>query len=90
MKEKNLRMQQSTEKLVGIIKYLTTTRPDNSNIVGIISIYIHKPCEGHWSTTKRVLRYLKGTQDVGLKYSKVDEFKLIGYSDSDLDGKKET
>ena len=32
---------------------------------------------------------LKGTQDVGLKYSKVDDFKLIGYSDSDFDGNKE-
>ena len=50
---------------------------------------MHKPCEGHWLVAKRVLRYLKGTQDVGLKYSKVDEFKLIGYSDSDFDGDKE-
>ena len=39
---------------------------------------------------KRVLRYLKGTQDVGLKYSKVDDFKLIGYSDLDFYGDKET
>ena len=51
---------------------------------------MHKPCEGHWSTAKIVLSYLKGTQDVGLKYSKVDDFKLIGYSDSDFDGDKET
>ena len=34
--------------------------------------------------------YLKGTQDVGIKYSKVDDFKLIGYSDSNFDGDKET
>ena len=27
---------------------------------------------------------------IGLKYSKVDDFKLIGYSDSDFDGDKET
>ena len=47
---------------------------------------MHKTCEGHWSAAKRVLRYLKGTQYVGLKYSKVDDFKLIGYSDLDFDG----
>ena len=51
---------------------------------------MHKPCEGHWSAAKRVLIYLKGTQNVGLKYSKVDDFKLIGYSESDFDGDKET
>ena len=33
---------------------------------------------------------MKGAQDIGLKYSKVDDFKIIGYSDSDFDGDKET
>ena len=46
---------------------------------------MHKPCEGHWSAAKRVLRYLKATQDVG----QVDDFKVIGYSDSNFDGDKE-
>ena len=77
-------------QLVGRLIYLTTTRPDISYVVGILSRFMHKPCEGHWSAAKRVLRYLKGTQDVGLKYSKVDDFKLIGYSDLDFDGDKET
>ena len=70
--------------------HLTTTRLDISFVVGILSKFMEKSCKGHWSTAKRVLRYLKGTQDVGLKYSKVDEFKLIGYSNSDFDGDKET
>ena len=67
-------------QLVGRLIYLTTTRPNISYVVGILSRFMHKPCEGHWLATKRVLRYLKGTQDVGLMYSKVDKFKLIGYS----------
>ena len=78
------------QQLVGSLIYLTTTRPDISYIVGILSWFMHKPFEGHWSTAKRVLRYLKGTQDDGLKYSKVDDFKLIGYSNSEVDGNKET
>eukprot|EP00253_Pinus_taeda_P021128 PITA_21128 len=28
---------------------------------------MQKPCEGHWPAAKRVLRYLKGTQDLGIK-----------------------
>jgi len=32
-------------------------------------MFMQKPCEGHWSTAKRVLKYLKGTQDFGLKYT---------------------
>eukprot|EP00253_Pinus_taeda_P004942 PITA_04942 len=52
--------------------------------------FMQKPCEGHWSVVKRFLRYLKGTRDFGIKYTQVDEFSLIGYSDSDFDGDKET
>ena len=77
-------------QLVGRLIYLTTTRPDISYVVGILSRFMHKPCEGHWSAVKRVLRYLKGTQGIEIKYSKVDDFKLIGYLDSNFDGDKET
>eukprot|EP00253_Pinus_taeda_P029118 PITA_29118 len=77
-------------QLVGSLIYLTTTRPDISFAVGILSRFMQKPCEGHWSAAKRVLRYLKETQDLGIKYTQVDDFSLIGYSDSDFDGDKET
>eukprot|EP00253_Pinus_taeda_P008618 PITA_08618 len=52
--------------------------------------FMQKPCEGHWSAAKRVPRQLKGTQDFGIKYTQVDDFSLIGYSDSYFDGDKET
>lgn len=48
-------------QLVGSLNYLTTTKPKISFVVGILSKFTQKPCEGHWSTTKRVLKYLKGT-----------------------------
>ena len=76
-------------QLVGSLIYLTTTRPDISFAVGILSWFMQKPCEGHWNVAKRVLQYLKGTQELGLKYSKVRDFKLIGYIDSNFDGDKE-
>eukprot|EP00253_Pinus_taeda_P024278 PITA_24278 len=45
-------------QLVGSLNYLTTIRPDISFVV-----------ERHCSTTKRVLKYLKGAQDFGIKYT---------------------
>ena len=51
---------------------------------------MQKPCEGHWSTAKRVLNYLKVTQEFELKYTQVGNFILIGYFDSEFDGDKET
>eukprot|EP00253_Pinus_taeda_P005966 PITA_05966 len=77
-------------QLVGSLNYLTTTRLDISFVVGILSRFMQKPFEGHWSAAKRVLRYLKGTQDFGIKYTQVDDFRLIGYFNSDFDGDKET
>jgi hypothetical protein len=76
-------------QLVGSLIYLTTTRPGISFVVGILSRLMQNPCEGHWSATKRVLKYFKGTQDFGLKYNKVYDLNLIRYSDSDFDGDKE-
>jgi hypothetical protein len=74
---------------VGSLINFTTTRPNISFVVLILSRFMQNPCEGHWSTTKRVMKYLKGTQDFGLRYSKVDDLNLIGYSDSHFDGDKE-
>ena len=51
---------------------------------------MQNPFEGHWYAAKRVLKYLKGIQDFGLKYTQVGDFILIGYSDSDFNGDKET
>eukprot|EP00253_Pinus_taeda_P001766 PITA_01766 len=76
-------------QLVGSLNYLTSTRPNISFVVGILSRFMQKPFEGHWPAVKRVLKYLKGTQDIGLKYTQVADFNLIRYSDSDFDGDKE-
>jgi hypothetical protein len=43
----------------------------------------------HWWAANCVLKYLKGTQDFGINYSKVDDFKLVGHMDSYFDGDKE-
>lgn len=37
----------------------------------------------HWKAVKRIMRYLRETMDLKLKYSKDDSTNLHGYSDAD-------
>ena len=40
----------------------------------------------HWTTVKCIFRYLRGTTQLGLLYSKEESSALIGYSDADWGG----
>nr|XP_016455220.1 PREDICTED: uncharacterized mitochondrial protein AtMg00810-like [Nicotiana tabacum] len=73
----------------GIIRsllYLTSSRPDIVFSVRLCARFQLNPKESHLKTTKRILRYLKGTQDLVLYYPSGDSFNLIGYVDADSAG----
>lgn len=72
--------------LIGCLMYLTATRPDILNVVSILSRFMHCPSELHLRAAKRVIRYIKGTTDFGVKFKRSKEFKLVGFSDSDWGG----
>ena len=73
--------------LVGGLRYLTHTRPDITFAVGVVSRFMEKPKTQHLRAVKGILRYVKGTLDHGLSYTRSeDELKIVGYSDSDLAG----
>ena len=73
--------------LIGSLRYLTHTRPDLLFAVGILSRHMETPTPEHYIGVRRVLRYLKGTQDYDLFYKKGDlKGELIRYSDSDFTG----
>ena len=42
------------------------------------------PTESHWFAAKRILRYLKGTTELGIYYKKGENAKIVAYSDSDF------
>ena len=50
--------------------------------------YQSKPKKSHLTATKRILKYLIDTQNVGLWYSKSSSLELVTYSDSDFTGCK--
>ncbi|KAH9685807.1 hypothetical protein KPL70_014105 [Citrus sinensis] len=74
------------KSLVGSLRYLTCTRPDIFYVVGLASRYMKNPKTTHFKAAKRILRYIKGTTNFGLLYSFSNDYKLVGYSDSDWGG----
>lgn len=69
--------------LVGGLNYLTHTRPDIAYSVSLISRFMQQPSRNHFGAAKRVLRYIAGTMEYGIMYSKVPDLRLCGFTDSD-------
>ncbi|GKE09335.1 retrovirus-related pol polyprotein from transposon TNT 1-94 [Tanacetum coccineum] len=76
----------SYKGMIGLLMYLTATRPDIQFSIVLCAGYQSNPKESHLTAMKRILRYLKGTPTLGLYYSKCSGFDLKGYSDSDYAG----
>lgn len=75
--------------LVGCLLYLSVaTRPDVAHAASVLSQFNDCFNKSHWGAAKRVLRYLKGTCDRGIFYSK-EKVPLVGYADSDWGGSLE-
>jgi hypothetical protein len=66
-------------QMVGSLNYLTTTRPDIAYFVSVLSQFMEKPLESHWTAAKGVL---KGTIDYGIKYTDSLDVEMTVYSDS--------
>jgi hypothetical protein len=62
---------------------MTCTRPDLCWIVTVLSQSLSNPSDEHCIALKHVLRYLKGSLNSELCFTKCDDgLKLIGYSDA--------
>jgi hypothetical protein len=81
-------------QLVGSIIYLTHSRPDIVFVVSFLSRFMQDPKESHLKVAKRIVRYIKGTYHLGIKYYSKHFKSLVGYTDSDWpvdgDDRKET
>ena len=59
------------------------TRPDIAFVAMRLSRFNNNPTQEHIKYAKYVLRYLKGTKELKIKYDGASDAGLIGYSDSD-------
>ncbi|KAI5318259.1 hypothetical protein L3X38_037967 [Prunus dulcis] len=78
-------------RLVGSLQYLTLTRPDISFAVQHVAQFMSIPRTSHLAAAKRILRYLKGTLQLGLVFqSSSSPLALHAYSDADWAGCPDT
>ena len=68
---------------IGSIMYaMICTRPDVSYALSMTSRYQSMPGEGHWTTVKNILKYLKRTKDQFLVYGGEEKLVVKGYTDA--------
>jgi hypothetical protein len=68
---------------VGAVLYLSTfTRPDISFTISVLARHSQKPAMRHWNGVRHVLRYLRGTEDLGIHDTIGGTLEIVGYADA--------
>ncbi|KAL0324891.1 UNVERIFIED_CONTAM: Retrovirus-related Pol polyprotein from transposon TNT 1-94 [Sesamum radiatum] len=71
---------------IGALMYLANnTRPNIAFSVNLLARYSSTPTKRHWNGVKHILRYLRGTSDMGLYFERHENAKainLVGYLDA--------
>jgi hypothetical protein len=71
-------------QMIGSRMYLASaTRPDISFVVSKLSRFTSNLRDDHWHALERVMHYLVGTMDYGIRYSRYSAV-LEGYNDANL------
>ena len=71
---------------MGGLQYLTLTRHDLAFSVNKEYQYLHAPTVAHWSAVKRIIRYIRGTVDIGIQFRKESSSLISAFSDADWAG----
>jgi hypothetical protein len=80
----------SYRSLTGALQYLTLTRPEIAYAVHQACLFMHAPRTTHLNLVKRIIRYIKGTLDLGTHIVPSPPSSLIAYSDADWAGCPDT
>jgi hypothetical protein len=83
LEEEKIVDRQKYLTVVGAFTYMTThTRLDIAFATNILARHNQKPTAHHWNGVKHLLRYLRGTKDLGLYYRRDTKGNITGYVDS--------
>ena len=69
--------------MIGCLLFLIASRLDISFSVGVCARFQANPKISHLTAIKRIIKYVNGTSDFGLFYSKELNISFVGYSDAD-------
>ncbi|GKC37935.1 hypothetical protein Tco_1050319, partial [Tanacetum coccineum] len=75
---------------IGTLLYLTASRPDLQFVICMCARYQAQPTKEHLHAVKRIFRYLRGTVNRGLWYSKDSLIALTAFTDADHAGCQDT
>ncbi|KAL5568934.1 hypothetical protein UlMin_025509 [Ulmus minor] len=77
---------------VGSVMFsMVSSRPDLSYAISVLSRFMSDPKKEHWEAMKWLIRYIKGSTNLGLIYKKDgNRIWLDGYTDSDYAGDKDS
>jgi hypothetical protein len=70
-------------QIIGVIQYLTFTRPDICLVINKVCLFMHAPTFTHWAAVKHILCYLWGTLFFGLHITRSSSFTLHGFTNND-------
>lgn len=85
--DESLEVNQSMyHSMIDNLLYLTASRPNITQAIGLVSRFQANPKETHLNVVKRIFKYLWGTLDYGLWYPKGKKFNLITFTDVDWTG----
>ena len=69
--------------MIGSLLYIIKSRPNIAFSVGVRAQFQAAPKESHLTADKRIIRYINGTSNYGIWYSRDSNECLAGYSNAD-------
>ncbi len=74
------------KRIVGSLIYMTITRPDLSNVVGVVSQFMQTSRKPHLDTVRHIFKYIKHILQCGIFYEAKNQLQVHGYIDDDWAG----